>query len=65
MRATATVNRPGKPVRVSEDEILGDQLDIDVQPDREIRLSVAIHVGDFEAFPTVCERCNDALLEII
>ena len=25
----------------------------------------SVHVGDFEAFPTVCERCNDALLEII
>lgn len=24
----------------------------------------SVHVGDFEAFPTVCERCHDALLLI-
>ena len=25
----------------------------------------SVHVGDFETFPTVCERCNDALVDIV
>ena len=47
----------------------GDALKVEIQKADGTKCdrcwNYSTHVGDFERFPTVCERCNEALEQIV